>query len=110
MCGRTNNFSQTIQAVGNALIPVEQRLEKTATGGGFNFSLPGGFGSVGVSDGTKASTNIPPPQSLTEALDIVRYVASKRSNTTIIIIDEMERIEESCRARNSPSLFGISPS
>jgi uncharacterized protein len=28
MCGRTNDFSQTIQAIGNATIPVEQRLEE----------------------------------------------------------------------------------
>ena len=38
MCGRTNNFGQTIQAIGNAIIPIEQRLEKAALGGGFNFS------------------------------------------------------------------------
>jgi len=93
MCGRTNNFGQTIQAVGNAIVPVEERLEKAASGGGFNFSLPGGFGSIGVSDGTKAASNISPPESLNEALDIVRYVAAKRKNTTIIMIDEMERIE-----------------
>src|SRR6267143_964672 len=47
MCGRTNNFSQTIQAIGNSLVPVEQRLEKAASGGGFNFTLPGGFEGVG---------------------------------------------------------------
>ena len=34
MCGRTNNFSQTIQAIGNSLVPVEQRLEKAASGEG----------------------------------------------------------------------------
>jgi uncharacterized protein len=93
MCGRTNNFGQTIQAIGNALIPVEERLEKAASGGGFNFTLPGGFGGVGVSDGTKSSTNISQPQSLNEALDIIRYVSAKRRSTTIVIIDEMERIE-----------------
>jgi uncharacterized protein len=27
MCGKMNNFGQTIQAVGNALIPVRERLE-----------------------------------------------------------------------------------
>lgn len=31
MCGRTNDFGQTIQAIGNALIPVEQRMEKSAS-------------------------------------------------------------------------------
>src|SRR6266404_1155030 len=82
MCGKTNNFGQTIQAIGNALIPVEQRMEKAASGGGFNFGVPGGMGSVGVSGGTQGATNIPVPQSLNEALDVIRYVAAKRNTTT----------------------------
>jgi Cdc6-like AAA superfamily ATPase len=56
MCGKTNNFGQTIQAIGNALIPVEERLEKIASGGGFNFTLPGGLGGIGVSEGTKSAS------------------------------------------------------
>jgi len=46
MCGKTNNFGQTIQAIGHALIPVEERLEKVASGGGFNLTLPGGLGEL----------------------------------------------------------------
>ncbi|HEX5213613.1 MAG TPA: ATP-binding protein [Pseudolabrys sp.] len=91
MCGNTNNFAQTIQAIGNATIPVEERVERLASGGGFNFTLPGGMG-LGIKDATKVGGGVPAPQSLAEALDIVRYVASKRKNTTIIIIDELERI------------------
>jgi DNA polymerase III delta prime subunit len=111
MCGKTNDFGQTIRAIGNALIPVEERLEKAASGGSFNFSLPGGMGGVGVSSGTKGHADIPVPGSLTEALDIIRYVASKRRNTTIIIIDELERIDSSAERekfaefiRNIPEL------
>jgi hypothetical protein len=110
MCGRTNNFGQTIQAIGNALIPVEQRLEKAQSGGGFSVSFPGGVG-LGISDASQSAPNIGAPQSLAEALDIVRYVAAKRKNTTIIIIDEMERIESSAERekfaefiRNIPEL------
>jgi len=93
MCGKTNNFGQTIQAIGNALIPVEQRMEKPSSGGGFNFNLPGGMGGVGVSGGTQSAAAIPVPQSLNEALDIIRYVAAKRNTTTIVIVDELERID-----------------
>ena len=93
MCGRTNDFGQTIQAIGNALIPVEQRMEKPASGGGFTFNLPASMGGIGVSNGNKGSSNIPIPQSLNEALDVIRYVAAKRKNTTIVIVDEMERID-----------------
>jgi hypothetical protein len=111
MCGKTNNFGQTIQAIGTALIPVEERLTGSTSGGGFNFTLPGGMGGLGVSGGTKSPVNIPAPQSLNEALDIIRLVAAKRENTTIIIIDELERIESNAERdkfaefiRNIPEL------
>ena len=46
-----------------------------------------------MTDPAKGGAGIAAPQSLTEALDVVRYVASKRSGTTIIIVDELERIK-----------------
>ena len=58
---------------------------------------------MGMSDPTNQSTGIGVPQSLTEALDVIRYVASKRHNTTIIIVDEMERVEGDWNAKNSLS-------
>jgi hypothetical protein len=111
MCGKTNNFGQTIQAIGTALIPVEERLARSTSGGGFNFTLPGGMGGLGVSGGTKGPIDIPAPQSLNEALDIIRLVAAKRENTTIIVVDELERIESNAERdkfaefiRNLPEL------
>lgn len=91
MCGGTSNFAQTIQAIGNATIPVEKRLERVTTGGGFNVSVAG-FG-VGVANPSNQNNGVNAPQSLTEAHDVIRYVASKRTGTTVVIIDEMERIE-----------------
>jgi hypothetical protein len=92
MCGKTNNFGQTIQAIGNATIPVDKRLDRLTTGGGFNFSIAGT--GLGMTTPTSQHAGIAAPESLTDALDIIRYVASKRRNTTtIIIIDELERVE-----------------
>jgi uncharacterized protein len=48
---------------------------------------------VGYSAASRAQTTINPPQTLNDAFDIVRYVASQRNGTTIIIVDEMETIE-----------------
>lgn len=92
MCGRTNNFGQTIQAIGNATIPVENRIDKLTTGGSFNLSVAGM--GLGMTEPTRQHSGIAAPQSLTDALDVIRYVASKRRNaTTIIIVDELERVE-----------------
>jgi hypothetical protein len=93
LCGRTSQFSDVIQSVGKATISIERRIEGAASGGGFNLSLPGGMGGIGIADPTKAGPAIPAPQNINEALDVIRYVASKRTGPTIIIIDEMERIE-----------------
>jgi Cdc6-like AAA superfamily ATPase len=95
MCGRTNKFSQVLQSIGNAVIPVEERMDPPSSGGGVNLNLPGGLGGFGVSRSTKGVASIPEPQSLAEALDIIRYVAAKRGNRTIIVIDELERVESS---------------
>lgn len=51
-----------------------------------------GFG-IGISDPTNQQIGIAAPQSLTDALDVIRYVATKRSGTVIIVVDEMERIK-----------------
>lgn len=83
-----------MRAIGNASIPVSDRVEKPGSGGGFNVSVPG-YGGIGITRGAKASPVIAAPESLNDALDIVRYVASKRTGKTIIVIDEMERIETS---------------
>ena len=92
MCSKTGTFSQIMQAIGNAQIPIGDRIEKTATGGALNLTLPG-VGTVGVTRPTKSTPTISAPNSLNEALDVVRYVAAKRRGQTIVVVDEMERIE-----------------
>ena len=57
MCGKTNDFGQTIQAIGNTIIPIEQRMEKLAKGGGFNFNLPGGLGGFEMTDATQITSS-----------------------------------------------------
>ena len=91
-----------IQAIGNASIPIRERMERPTAGGGLNLSIMGTGG--GYTRGTPTVPTIEPPQSLNEALDVVRYVASRRSGTTVIIIDEMERIETASDQTNSRSL------
>jgi uncharacterized protein len=68
-------------------------MERAAAGRGLNFSLPA-VGGFGFSSGTPGSVTIPAPQTINEALDIVRYVAEKRAGKLVVVIDEMERIED----------------
>jgi archaellum biogenesis ATPase FlaH len=93
MCSSSGTFSEVIHAIGNQSIAIKDRVERAASGGGFNFNLPGGAGGIGYTRGTKAAPSIAAPQSLNEALDVIRYVASKREGKTVIVIDEMERLQ-----------------
>ena len=92
MCGRYGSFGEVIQAIGNATIPVEQRLAEKSSGGGLQLNFPVA-GGVGYTRPTKSGGVINPPTSLNEALDIIRYVAAKTRGKQVIIIDEMERID-----------------
>jgi Cdc6-like AAA superfamily ATPase len=92
LCGRTSRFGEIIQAIGNSKIPIEERIEPAESGGGFNFSLPGG-GGIGFSPRNKGRSSVTVPQTLNDAYDIIRYVTSGRRGTTMIVMDEMERIE-----------------
>ncbi len=91
MCGRYSSFAEVIQAIGNATVPVQERLAEKSSGGGVQLNFPVA-GGIGYTRATKTGGIINPPTSLNEALDIVRYVASKSRGKQVIIIDEMERI------------------
>jgi hypothetical protein len=93
MCSKTGTFSQVMLAIGNSQIPVSDRIEKPSTGGGLNLNTP--IGGIGFTRQTKTTPTINAPTSLNDALDVVRYVAAKRRGQTIIVVDEMERIESS---------------
>lgn len=110
MCGTTNSFSQVLQSIGNAVIPIRDRFEGGKSGGSVSVNLPGGLG-LGVANGAKGIPSVPEPKSLADALDIIRYVGAKRGNTTIVIVDELERIESAAERakfaefiRNLPEL------
>ncbi len=90
VCSETGTFSSVIKSIGDATIDVKQRYETpgqplqlngTILGTGGGFSVPG-----------KGSAFIPEPQSLNEALDVLRYVLAKRGGRVMVVVDEMERM------------------
>ncbi|MER9849607.1 ATP-binding protein [Mesorhizobium sp. M0106] len=93
VCSQNDAFGDVIKAIGNSVVHIDSRIEKrgnTASGGG-SFA---GFG-LNYKGGDKPQAVIEAPTSLNAALDIIRYVLSKRKGKIIIVIDEMERISES---------------
>ena len=92
VCGKTSTFGDIIQAVGNASIDIRSRIESPKSGTTLGFTAPGGMGAT-FAPGTAAKAAIPIPQTINEALDVIRYVCAQRTGRVMIVIDEMERIE-----------------
>jgi hypothetical protein len=44
--------------------------------------------------GQPAQANFDPPKDINEATNIIRYINSRRSGTTVIVIDELERLKD----------------
>ncbi len=90
-CGKFSTFSQVMQSMALQSVPVEQRLERAGNAGGFNFSALG-FGA-GKTPASPTNYSIPVPNTVEEALDLVRYIDEKSNKKSrIVVVDEMERI------------------
>jgi uncharacterized protein len=90
VCENESTFATVIQAVANSTIKVEDRIEKPSIGQSAGFNLMGN--GITINKGTPRTASIPPPASINEALDLIRYVTAKGSGRQIVVIDEMERI------------------
>ncbi|MCA8892722.1 MAG: ATP-binding protein [Hyphomonas sp.] len=96
LCGEGMTFFEVIQAIANATVPLDERIKNQKQSGALNLKLPdalGGFG-VGGKFSNESATELPRPGNINEALDVLRYVASKRTGRTVIIIDEFDRIRD----------------
>ena len=96
-CGSGQTFGELIFAAANAGLPPEERLETASSGQ--SITLP--FGMGGGSRGQASRANFGSPKSLTDALELVRYLSTRRKGRTVIIFDEFERIT----SENDKGLF-----
>jgi Cdc6-like AAA superfamily ATPase len=92
VCSQNDTFAEIVRAIGNATVNIADRMEV----GGQNASFGGSVAGFGAnySPSQKSKAVITAPESLNDALDIVKYVLSKRPGNVIIVIDEMERISD----------------
>lgn len=92
-CGTDTTYFEIIQAIGNSVLDVPERVAGQGQGFNFGLNLPtGGGGNVGYSK--DSNSGVSRPVSSAEALDILRFVRSKLSGQIIIAIDEIDRISE----------------
>lgn len=89
LCGTGSTFSDIISAIGKYAVPAYKRFE--TSGASTAGATVAGFGlNFGERKGTEY--NIGEVTDINSALDIVRYIISRRTVSPVIVIDELERI------------------
>jgi Cdc6-like AAA superfamily ATPase len=103
LCSKDDSFAKVVRSIGNACVNVSQRIESAIQPSqtGVNvFGVGASFTPTQV-----ARVDIPLPESLNDALDIIRFVLEKRPiGNFVVLVDEMERIE-SAREREKFAEF-----
>ncbi|MAM09820.1 MAG: hypothetical protein CML23_05050 [Rhizobiaceae bacterium] len=92
-CSNNSGFSEVLSAIGNSVVDITQRVERPGTPRQVSGTLLGSGGSY--TPAGNPQFELPDSSSLNGALDVVRYVLSRRRGRQVIIVDEMERIRDS---------------
>jgi uncharacterized protein len=91
-CGLNSNFGDVIQAIGNAVIPISERIHPGRVKYAGNLGYAGA--SIGGGFERENLAGIAKPSGLTEALDILSFACVKRAGSrTLVVIDEFDRIQ-----------------
>lgn len=93
LCGEDSTFSSVLYAVGANALPLKERMETTGSPMTISGAIPG-LASGSYQAGQKPMASFGPPKDINSAVDIVRYINSRRNGTTIVVIDELERIKD----------------
>lgn len=93
LCGEDSTFGSIMQAVGQNALPIRQRIEQGGSKPTYAATLPGiGGGSFKAGDESRAV--IEQPSDINAATTIITYINSIRHGTTIVVLDELERIRD----------------
>lgn len=92
LCSESSTFADIIFAVGNNALPLKERMESVGQAASLGLNLLGTGGSY--KGGQPAQASFDPPKDINEATNIIRYINSRRSGTTVIVIDELERLKD----------------
>lgn len=93
LCSEHMTFFDVIKAIANSVIPLERRIEDQKRTGQLGLNIGAGVGAT-IGGSISESIESPEPRNINDALDIIRFVCSKRSGQSVIVIDEFDRIRD----------------
>lgn len=90
LCSTRSDFGDIILAIGNAAVPVRERLETEGSSAKLGANVAG-FGA-NFEKGRTGRADLQKPTDINAAIDIMRYVLERRTQPPVIVIDELERL------------------
>jgi len=90
LCSTKSDFGDIVLAIGNAAVPIRERLETDGSSAKLGASVAGFGGNF--EKGRPAKADLQKPTDINTAIDIIRYVLERRAKPPVIVIDELERL------------------
>ena len=90
VCGEDDSFADIVLAIGRRSQETSANFETEGNQGGKSVNILGVGGSIQHKQRTK--TEFTKPNSINEALEVIRYIGSAHKGRRIVIVDEMERL------------------
>lgn len=90
-CGESTSFYEVIAAIGKSTQSLDKRFSGSSFGFSAGVSVAGTGGNVSVSKSGQPDNR---PSTLSEAMDVLRFVRSKLRGQIIVAIDEFDRISD----------------
>jgi uncharacterized protein len=94
LCSEASTFGTVLHAVGVNALPLKERMEIAQAPATFDVNVAA-IGGVSFKGKNATQANFAPPTDINDAVNIVKYINTRRSGTTVVVIDELERIKDS---------------
>ena len=93
VCGESSTFSSIMVSIGVNALPIKERMETQGSKAAFGFGVAG-LGSANFTSEGKAIASFDPPRDINEAINVIKYINTRRKGVTVIVIDELARIKD----------------
>lgn len=93
LCAENSTFGKVLHSVGINALPLKERMETAGAPSRLSGGIPG-LGNASYSPAEKPRANFGEPNDINDATNIIRYINSRRNGTTVVVIDELERIRD----------------
>lgn len=91
-CGEQTSFFEVLEAIGNNVTQIGRIGSRGARGLTLGLNIPG-LGGANVATSSGPTEGVAKPNTMSEAIDLLRFVRSKLQGQIVIAVDELDRVK-----------------